>query len=114
MRRCGNRAQSGARDDRWRSRSIFTGSSLRVRPRRCEGAARGVDDDSLRVPELGETTFAVLRATPGAAHESSSAGDPPSNSSMSISIVAADRLRLLAKEARRVDVALELFDGTAR
>ena len=49
-----------------RSRSIFTGSSCRVKPSRCESRRTCVSTTiPCALPRSAETTFAVLRATPG-------------------------------------------------
>ena len=89
MRRCGKRAQSARGTTRWRSRSILTGSSFRVRPSRCESRRTCVSTTMpCACPSSAATTFAVLRATPG--NFTSSArrrGTSPSYSSMSIRIV---------------------------
>jgi hypothetical protein len=62
------------------------------------------------LPRSDETTFAVLRATPGRRRSASkSVGTSPPYSSMQHLHRAAQRLRLLAVEAGGEDVALELL-----
>ena len=113
MRRCGKRAQSALGTTRCRSRSIFTGSSFRRQAEALrEPAHVRVDDDSLRVAELGRDDVRGLARNSGQPHELI---EPPRNLAVEVldehAHRSADRLRLLAKEPGRVDVSLELLDG---
>ena len=76
MRRFGKRAQSaaaGALKSRW----IFTGSCLRVRPSRRREPRTWVSTTiPCACPSSPRTTFAVLRPTPGSWTSSSSTGGP--------------------------------------
>ena len=87
------------------------GSSCRVSPSRCESRRTCVSTTiPCACPSSAATTFAVLRATPGSL---TSSVEPRRH--LAVELLeqhphrAADRLRLLPEEARRVDVALELL-----
>ena len=70
--RCGKRAQSARGTSLIRSRSIFTGSSWRVSPSRCDSRRTCVSTTMpCGSPRSAATTFAVLRATPGSRRSSS-------------------------------------------
>ena len=109
--RCGKTFQYSRGTSLTRSRSILTGSSCRVRPSRCESRRTCVSTTIPSAwPRSAMTTFAVLRATPGS--RSSSSIVP-----RHLAVVVleqhrhrpAQRLRLLAEEAGRADVVLELL-----
>jgi poly(3-hydroxybutyrate) depolymerase len=87
--RCGKRPQSARGTSLIRSRSIFTGSSSFVSPSRCESRRTWVSTTiPWGLPRSAETTFAVLRATPGSRSRSSKrSGTFPSNSSSRMRIV---------------------------
>ena len=85
--RCGKRAQSSRGTSRIRSRSIFTGSSCRVNPSRCESRRTCVSTTiPCALPRSAETTFAVLRATPGSRSSVVEARSAPRRRSSSIRI----------------------------
>ena len=109
--RCGNRPQSARGTSLTRSRSILTGSSCRVSPSRCESRRTCVSTTTpCGLPSSAATTFAVFRATPGQPQQ---LVDRPRHLAVELlqqhAHRAADRLRLLAEEAGRVDVPLELL-----
>ena len=72
----------------------------------------GIDDDPLRVAELGGDDVGGLARDAGQLHE---IGERPRN--LAVELLdehphgASDRLRLLAEEPGRIDVSLELLDG---
>ena len=109
--RCGKRGQSSRGTSLIRSRSIFTGSSSFVKPEPLREAADvRVDDDALGVPELGRHD---VRSLPRNARKLDELIER--RRYLAVEIVdehphrPAQRLRLLPVEARREDVALELF-----
>ena len=66
IRRCGKMPQNSRGTSFWRSRSIRTGSSCFVRPRRCDSRRTCVSTTTpCGSPSSAATTLAVLRATPG-------------------------------------------------
>ena len=98
--RCGKRAQSARGTSRMRSRSIFTGSSCRVKPSRCDSRRTCVSTTMpSALPRSAETTFAVLRATPGSRSSSSkSFGTSPSWSAIRIASVPRSDLAFCRKK----------------
>ena len=110
--RCGKTPQYSRGTRRCRSRSILTGSSL---PREAEAlrepAHVRVDDDALRVAELGRDD---VRGLPRDARQARELVEGARH--LAVEVLdqhlhrPADRLRLLAEEAGGPDVVLELLD----
>ena len=111
IRRCGKRPQSARGTSRTRSRSIFTGILLPREPEPLREAPHvRVDDDPLRLAELGGDDVARLARD---ARQPDQLFEAPRH--LAVELLEqhphrpAQRLRLLAVEAGREDVALELL-----
>ena len=111
MSRCGKRPQSARGTSRIRSRSIFTGSSRRVSPRRCESRRTCVSTTTpCGLPELRRHHVRRLARHAGEPHQLlDRARHLAPELLQQRRHRPAQRARLLPEEARGVDVALELL-----